>query len=464
VADYYIQGADALVTATASVTGELLRPLVTDRVVTAQAYLYHWMDNGEFGSVWPHNPRLKSDVQVLGGELPLTVAGPDPLVTGTVVVSGSFVTNAVITDNVVESPGFPLGTTGLNIKLDQPTIVVAPAVLGELVLFTFTDLTRDIFADQAGVRPSFPWLIYYDQVDHYGFVTVGGVWQINENEPFIVASDFDPVNDTTFASFGALANRIGMVIDDGTGTLALRFRDPDPWEVVVIKDTCEVRRWNATVGIWETYYTQPQRNLDGQFVFQLLDPSGVYDYYAKLCGLCMAEWSYDTARLRDFLDPTEVPDGYVSFLAHNFGLGVLYETPAQQKREFVRQFIEIQKAKGTAQSFVQALRMLGYTGYVNNVWVIPGGGPNDYIEKPIGYDVDAPSTYYPASQVAVHVNALNGDPLQVIDNAIKQEVAEFFVLYVLPAHVRIRYFVTDHSVTSAPEGVTVADSLNISQV
>lgn len=255
-----------------------------------------------------------------------------------------------------------------------------------------------------------------------------------------------------------------MVIDEGGGTLALRFRDPDPGEVIVVKDTCEVRRWNAASGLWEEYRTQPQRNLDGQLAFQILDADGVYDYYAKLCGLCMAQWMYDTKRLRDFLDPTGVPDQYVSLLADNFGLGITYETPADQKREFIRQFIQIQKSKGTAGSFVQALRMLGYTGYANNIWVIPGGDPSAYIEKPIGYDVGPPTTYYPASQVSIHLNDLGGDPLQVIDDAIKEEVAEFLVLNVLPAHVRIRYFATDHSVTSEPEGVTVADSLAISQV
>lgn len=435
-----------------------------DGIILVSAFLDDYFDLGQFGFAPPDNARIKLDA-VLTGEFLVTKAGFTNEVVAGSAVEGNFSLAVKVTtpdENVVQSTAFVVGVTGLTIFFDQSTLVVAPAVLGDLVLDTFQDLERDFFANLNGQRPIIPWIIELKDVRHYSQIVVGGVFQVELNDPFLVAPDFQEIDDAVFAGFGARPGRIGMVIDDD-GETRLRFRDPEPNEVVVVREGCEVLRWDATVGAWLPYRTLPQRALDGQFAFELFDSQGVYDFYAKLVGLVQSQLTYDTTRLRDFVDSLQVPDAFVALLADNFGLRVDTALPVDQRRELIRQFIRIQRAKGGDQSIRDALLTLGFRGYANNIWVIPGGGSFDYIEKPIGYDVEPAATYFPASQVSIHLNDLVGNPLQAIDDATRQTVASFLVENVLPAHVRIRLFVTDTPVAD-PEGIEVSDELTITTV
>lgn len=224
---------------------------------------------------------------------------------------------------------------------------------------------------------------------------------------------------------------------------------------------CEVLRWDGER--WRPYTTQPQRNLDGQMVFQLLDPDGVYDYYAKLAGLCLSEWLYDTKRLADLSDPRTVPEPWIPLLGDNFGLIGDTQYPPDRQRVFIRQFVELMRAKGIPQAIVDALTILGYTGYGTHVWVIPGGSSTDYIERPFGYDVlPPPGPYHPASQVAIHVSDEDGNPI-IIDDGLRQTIGDFLMRFVLPAHVRVRYFVTDVPVGPVEE-ISISDSLSITNI
>lgn len=225
---------------------------------------------------------------------------------------------------------------------------------------------------------------------------------------------------------------------------------------------CELLRWNGEE--WEAYSSQPQRNLDGQVVFQVFDAAGVYDYYAKLAGACLAEWQYDTKRLADLADPRTVPEDLIPLLGDNFGLVGDTDYPPDRQRVFIRQFVELMRKKGTPQAIVDALTILGYTGYGTHVWVIPGGSSTDLIERPFGYDLLPPAgPYHPASQVAIHINDEDGNPI-IIDDGLRQTVGDFLMRFVLPAHVRVRYFVTDIPVGASAEGVGVSDSLGISNI
>lgn len=433
-------------------------------------FVVEWFDQGSLGLAPPFNPKIKTDVKLLG-TLRITRFGPSKTLTVPVVLASASLTSTTgfklackVTNKAITPTFFLVGLTRLVLFLRE-SIVFAVFLDVDLVLQTYPLLTREFFALRDGVRPSFPWLIYGPDVTHYSQIKIGTTYQKPVDQPFLIDGDVDLSQDPIMVSIGGNPNWIGMVLQEpvnGVPVTVVRFRAPEQDEVIVRAATCEILRWNGTA--WVAYSTLPQRAMDGQLVLQLFDEDGVYDYYAKVLGLLLAEWQYDTDHLRTFIDPQTCPDAFVSLLADNFGLSIVNETPVDEKREFIRQFVILQKEKGVDQSYRDALRVLGYTGYVNTVWVIPGGGPSAYIEKPIGYDNDPPSTYFPASQVSVHLNDIDGEPLVVIDDGVRADVADFLARYILPAHVRIRFFATDVPVRATDESATVSDSLVITQV
>lgn len=457
-----------LITLTVQLDGDIRRHLLDDSVLEVPMALPHFLDFGEFGFPPPENPRIKVEM-ALTGDVFVTREGPLNTTEVPMVVVGQFVTNAVVTTNETVTPTFVVGTIGLAVFVGNSTIVFAVDLRGEIVFDTFGALTRDFFADLNEERPTIGWVIQGPLVTHYSQIVdapQGGNLIPALNEPFLVSADFDPDADPILFDLGATPNKIGMVIQqtvNGVLTQAVRFREPELNEVIVFQessDLCQTLEWNGTA--WVELVTMPQRALRGQLTFDLFDPDKVYDYYAKVLGLCHRQWSYDTKRLFDFLDPTTVPENLLPLLADNFGSRVDTATPVERRRELVRQFVQIQKTKGVPQSITDALRILGFLGYAKHIWVIPGGSSTDYVERPFGYDTTLPSTYYPASQVSIHLNKLDGDPL-IIDSSTRTEVAEFLALNVLPAHVIVRQFVTDVSVGSA-EAIEVSDSLVITQV
>lgn len=432
--------------------------------VVVVPFVLEWLDQGDFGFVPPHNPRLFPHV-ILTGNVRLTRFGVSSNVIATpVVLTGSFRLACKITTTTTNVPFFLVGLTHLVLFLDE-AIVFATFLGGELRLQTYGMLTREFFALRDGVRPSFPWSIYVKDIRHYSQIKIATTFQQPIDRPFLIAADFDPVSDPILVALGGKPNWIGMVLEQLVNNLpvqVVRFREPELYEVVYVVPTKEVLRWEETA--WVAYSTMPERAVDGQLVLELFDPEGIYRYYARLLGLLLAEWQYDTAHLRTLIDPISCPDAFVSLLANNFGLDISNETPTDRKREFIRQFVLLQKEKGTDQSIRDALRVLGYTGYAAHVWVIPGGTSSDYIEKPLGYDNDPPVTYFPASQVGIHLNDLDGEPLTVIDDGVRADVADFLGRYILPAHVRVRFFSTDIPVRASNEAVAITDSFTITDV
>lgn len=434
-------------------------------------YFIDWFDQGSLGLTSPFNPKVKTDIVLTGTLRWIRKVATDPVMLVPMVVGSAslpspsgFRTSAKVTSATLTTPVFLVGTLQLTIFLSE-SVIYAVFLDVDLTVQAYPMLTREFFALRDGIRPSTPWLMYGPDVTHYSQIVIGGAYQKEPDLPFIISEDLDLAMDPILVQIGGKPGWIGMVLEEeigGVDVTVVRFRAPELYEVVVRAETCEVVRWDGTR--WAAYSTLPQRAMDGQLVLQLFDPDGIYEYYAKLLGLLLVEWQYDTEHLRTFIDPVTCPEAFVSLLADNFGLSIVNETPIGQKREFVRQFVTLQKEKGVDQAFRDALRVLGYTGYVQNVWVIPGGGPGDYIERPIGYDNEPPATYYPASQVSVHLNDIDGEPLVVIDDGVRASVAEFLGQYLLPAHVRIRFFATDVPVTPSDESATVTDSFSITLV
>lgn len=349
----------------------------------------------------------------------------------------------------------------------QGAVFPVPRLLGALTSAIIPIPSPDFIGEQNGFRrPALPWQVASTTVQHINDLTEdgGATYRFDNLEPFIVSDTFDNDPDNPLTQVGGLAGYIGIIVDTGNG-LALRFRPPYANEVVVRTTDSAVFRWNVETSTWDAYSTLPQRSLDGQQVFQMLDPDGIYDYYAKIAGLLYAEFQYDSRRLLDLIDPVACPDQYLSLLLNNFGANDFdFETSPERKREILRTFIGIMQSKGTPGSIPNALRLLGYEGYGTHVWAIPDGDPTDVIEKPFGYDADDPqntaSDYYPTSQVNIHVLTRDGGPvLGIADDALRGQIAEFLRRNVLPAHVIIKWFATDYS--AGTDGVGVSDASSI---
>lgn len=427
-----------------------------------------------FGGDVTHRPRVRARA-VLTGSLKqsayLGAGDPTPnakLVLATSALTGTLKVHAKIQNNVIQSLGQVSGLTALTIFLTGEINAVA-VVTGTTTSTVFPELDPEVLVNVLGRRPCFPLLIYLDEVTHVGNLSVNGAYVVDLYQAFLVSPDFLPIPGDFMTDRGALPNSIGMrvmtdVQGDGIEEEALLFRRPFENEVVCVKDGVEVLRWSETDQAWKPYRTTPQRALDGMRLFEVLDPDGIYDYVAKILGLKFWQLGRDTARIIDFIDPLLCPDQYVAILARNFGCPVDADAPIEEQRESIIQWIPLMQLKGTEQSVAVALKSLGFMGYATQIWVTPGGAADAFQERPFNFDDSLPSgsptEFYPASQVAIHLNNLDGTPLLVIDDGTKQKVAKFLVENVLPAHVRIRTFTTDSLIGS--ERVAVDDGNAIS--
>lgn len=372
---------------------------------------------------------------------------------------------SAIDDPLLEAAPALVGTFSLLTSI-QGAVYSVPLLFGALPTAIIPIPSPDFIGEQAGGRrPALPWQVASTTVAHINDLTEDGgtTFKFDDLEPFVVSDAFanDPSDALTRA--GGLAGYVGIVVDTPQGK-ALRFRPPYANEVIVRTTDSAVFRWDAEMGKWREYSTLPQRAFDGQQAFQMLDPDGIYDYYAKILGLMQAQHQYDTRRLLDLVDPVSCPDAFLSLLLHNFGADDFdFELEPEEKREILRTFIGLMQTKGTPGSIRNALRLLGYEGYGTHVWVIPQGQPEDIIEKPFGYDQadpqDGATEHFPSSQVNIHLLNRDGGPVQGVDDAIRQRVAEFLRRNVLPAHVIIKWFATDHP--AGEDSVGVGDALTI---
>lgn len=360
-----------------------------------------------------------------------------------------------------------VGVFSVQVSL-QGAIFVVPLLLGDLPIAVTPIPTPDFLTGPNGERPCLPWQVASTTVQHINDLTEdGGVtYKFDDLVPFVVTDQYDDDPDNPLTVAGGKAGFVGLVIDTPQGK-ALRFRPPYAGEVIVRTTDTEVFRWDEAAALWRSYITLPQRALNGQQSFQMLDPDGIWDYYAKMLGLMMAQHNYDTKRLLDLVDPASCPDEFLSLLMANFGADdFFFERSPEGKREVLRTFINLMQIKGTPSAITQAIRLFGFEGYGTHVWVIPQGLATDIIEKPFGYDrvdpQDGTIEFFPSSQINLHIQDQNGDPLPTIDDGTKQQVAEFMRRNVLPAHVIIKWFGTDHN--AGEDTVGVADGITVTGV
>lgn len=476
MASFFIGNGDVpgneLLSASGTFFGNFIRSITTDRLLQAGTFLEWYFETsgggGEFGEGPPHFPRVGGHAVLSGA---LTKGGPaadNPQLTATASVTGSLIVSAVITNAELLAAGNLFG--GLQIAVSIVGEITAASFLaGDLIVALFPELSRDAIAQATGVRPCFPLLIYLDDVSHIGNLHEpdGVTPKLELNQAFRMAASYTAPPGEQLGLFGALPNSIGMrvLVDlegDGIEEEAILFRRPEENEVVALLDGT-VEKYDAESGAWVAHTTLPQRALMGMRVFEILDPNGIYDYYAKLVGLKYHQLAYDTRKILDFIDPELCPIELLPLLASNFGADIDADQPEILQREILRSWVPLMQIKGLDQAVRVALRMLGFSGYATQIWIKPGGSATDFIEKPFNYSNEFPTpsdptVYHPAAQVAIHLNELDGTPFVVIDDSTKQKVATFLKMNVLPAHVRIRTFTTD-IVVEAEDAVVASDAV-----
>lgn len=343
----------------------------------------------------------------------------------------------------------------------QGAVYGVPLMLGSLPTQTIPIPTADLIGEQNdGRRPVFPWIVVLRNVSSiYELTEDGGTtYKVNDLEPFVVSDDFANDADDLLTRAGGLAGYLGIVLDTPSGK-AIRFRPPYAGEVVVLKTDMSVWRWSVDEAAWAPHTTLPQRALNGLEALQILDADRIYDYYAKVMGLVLAKSQYDSKRILDLVDPVSAPDEFLSLLLNNFGADDFeFEESPEGKRELLRTFLGIMQRKGTPLSITLALRSLGFSGYASHVWAKPLGDPLDVIDKPFGYDQATPTNgateYFPTSQINIHLAELDGDSILAIDSTTRERVARFLRRNVLPAHVFIKWFVSDRVLASDTVAIT----------
>lgn len=389
------------------------------------------------------------------------------VVDGTPVFAGSLrLARLTLTGSPVCEGAALLPGTFATLTSIQGAVYIVPILLGSLPTQIIPIPTADFLGEQDdGRRPVLPWQVVRKDVQHLGDLTEDGgtTYKIADLDPFLVADEFANDPDDLLTRAGGLAGYVGIVIDTTSGK-ALRFRPPYAGETVVLVTDMTVWRWSQDEQAWLSHSTLPQRALNGMELFEVFDAQGIYDYYAKILGLMLAQLQYDTRRVQDLVDPVSCPDSLLSLLLYTFGADDFeFEESPESKRELLRTFIGIMQQKGTPAAIVNGLKALGFSGYGTHVWVKPTGDPLDVIEKPFSFDQSTPtnpvSDYYPTSQINIHLAERDGEPLIAIDDASRERVARFLRRNVLPAHVQIKWFVSDRQ--GASDRVTVSDSVSI---
>jgi phage tail P2-like protein len=334
------------------------------------------------------------------------------------------------------------------------------------------------------------------------------------NAHFLVAADFvssgpgDP-----FGDHGAKAGSLGSRRQ--VNPIIYTFRDAFPYEVVWFVEIDDqgrradrgLYRWqpnrNGVFG-WTAYRSMPERALAGTQVFDLFDPDKIYDYYARLVGAVLFEWTRDARAVLDFIDPNLCPERLLNFLGESFGLTFTASDPEAIKRQRIATAIPSFKKKGLEESYLIRLRSLNLQADVREVWVNPthvdnweafvdapaaiqadaiargvagairtesGQKGQDFIMPPHGYFGEETDpvfgTYYPSSRIAIFVNDAAGNPLSpgisdedltALRNLIVQELRD----HLMPLHVDIRFFGTRVPMEDAQDTLELTDTLTFS--
>ena len=409
---------------------------------------------------------------------------------------------------VILAPFTPTGALGAAIAGDIPATFALTGILNKRNYITGTiEVTFQVQGalkyqaseasglegdyELTGKRSSTPTLVYLLDATLLLHVSVG----VPDNRSFLVPAHFVAQLGDLFSEAGAGPDYIGTKKKDSLGGDYVVFRKPVLNEVVwYVPDNVlyrfEFNRDTKMLG-WKKYLSLPQRALGGQFVFSMFDPEKVYDYYALIWGGLMWRWSYDTAVIAQQLDPDRCASFYLGALASQWGYALPSDETLSARRALTRNAVPSFKFKGLMEAIRLRLQSLGFRGYANEIWVNPdniangsyeslvpintAGEPSvatngaglDYIERPHGYDNTDPVLHWPSSRLALHVNEIDGTPIDFAADPVKLgRIIRALSRDVVPAHVDLRYLSTDHNVLGNNEAelIAVGDDLDIYDV
>ena len=231
--------------------------------------------------------------------------------------------------------------------------------------------------DDLGFRPSTCLLVYALDVLDPANVTAANV---PEDGHFLISATFLSPVGNLFTDSGAKAGDIGQRLMDLSGDI-YSFRPPHANEVVWFVDNTGstvdttdapdeqfLLRFGSRE-VWQEYRSLPNRVLDDQGAFEILDPDRVYEFYGKVLGCTFAQWMFDNLTVLDMIDPDLVLSRFIDLLALNFGADLPADDTITTKRQKIRNAVPIHKLKGLALSIVLRLRDLGFSGFSNEIWV-----------------------------------------------------------------------------------------------
>jgi len=350
--------------------------------------------------------------------------------------------------------------------------------------------------------------------------------QIPTGGSFLVDEAFIDAVSTGLPS--ARSGYIGTKSITSTGAVSFTFRPPDVGEVVwyvsltfsgatgfqavdIVEGDGTVKtypipidhglyRWDGHA--WRPYRSVPERTLDAQRVFEHLDPDGIYSYFARVVGAGYPMVSADSFGTLDLFDSRTSPERFLVEIARQYGMSFREDDTTEVKRRRLSSIVATARAHGLPSLVESRLADLGFSGFVNEVWVNTAAPDNwtdltsapaairadarargiddrimaesgqkgqDILDKPVQWPMppalfadhpaDGGPLYVLSSRVSVHVNHLDGSPIPDTPglDAIKEDVARELMLDVLPMHVDIRYFVTGYPSDDTGETAILTD-------
>jgi hypothetical protein len=135
---------------------------------------------------------------------------------------------------------------------------------------------------------------------------------------------------------------------------------------------------------WVAYRSLPERSLDGQLTFEVLDPDGVWTYLARLLGACYSQLSYDTSVIANQYDAQVCAPFFLPYLAQQYGLALSSTDTLQVQRNKVQNAVQTFKLKGTAEGVALRIQDFGYIGYAYEVFVNTGDVMGSFVNNSPG--------------------------------------------------------------------------------
>ena len=228
--------------------------------------------------------------------------------------------------------------------------------------------------DLSRYRGPLPYIVEWEDIASFAEAPPATV--ANRGKLFLVSTT-RPL-ETAFQDAGATPGALAMVNLDAYGAPYV-FRATVIGDVVCRPDASllrfsEVRRpdpatsENVVSREWAPYRTPPQRALDGMSVFDMFDPDGVYDYWARLVGAVLAQMQVTNRDMAHWRDPQKVPAEYLELAATSVGAKFYPDDPERLRRLKVEAAIPASRLRGTDPAYTLKLRHLGYLGYATESW------------------------------------------------------------------------------------------------